>query len=136
MTQEQRLKKLNNKTSDEIRLRDLKHHWEITDEVTEMPKPTLSHIHHTARLATMHPTKELIRQTEKLLKLYPQYKANVEAHTIANNFVSAYVFHLLGHLTSPIMPYLVYLTWMDWKVQQKTRTSLKRRRYIYFSNRS
>ena len=93
----------------------------------------ISHIVHTSRQLTIHPSMELRRRVEKMYKYNPQYKNSYEtSEGPAKYLVMLGVFHLLGHLPTPLYPYIMYILWSDWKEQQKFRDSKKKQKIIMY----
>lgn len=93
---------------------------------------TLVNIHHQQRNITIHASMKLRRHIERYLRIYPQYVSSHSVETIGANLVTATGFYLQGHIGEPpLSNYLLYLTWMDWKYQQKFMSSPKRKAVMY-----
>jgi len=131
MEQEQRLRDFN--TEKKLDKSINKRHksmsrWECHPDIQ---RPTLSHIHHTQRSATVHPSRVLQDKVSEFIRRYPQYITSYSVETIAANMIMVMVFFKLGYIESPTGPYLVYLTWMNWEQQQKLRDKPKIRQEMY-----
>lgn len=102
--------------------------WEAHPNI---PTVKLVHIWHTTKGVSVHPTATLKKAITKFLQTHPVYRTSYEAEAIGRVWIMAYVFYLLGYIERPINPILIYLSYPDWKVQEKLRSTKKRRQPLY-----